>query len=59
MTTIKHTGEPVRVRLRGDVDRLVAEGLTEREIARQLDTSRSTVWAIKQDLGLGRKGPKA
>jgi DNA-binding NarL/FixJ family response regulator len=30
------------------VDELVAEGLTEREIARELGVSRTTVWTDKQ-----------
>ena len=46
---------PARERLRPNVARLVAQGLTEREIAKRLRVSGSTVWQIKQDLRLTRQ----
>lgn len=39
-----------RDRLRPEVARLLAQGLSERAIADRLGTSRTTVWTIKQEI---------
>ena len=40
--------DPTLIHRRGEVARLTAEGKSEREIAKELGVSRTTVWTDKQ-----------
>lgn len=55
--------EEARTRRRNTIARLHNEGLSERQIASRLNTSRSTVWGVLQELkaavGKRQKGKKS